>query len=269
MTEPVASEWTAQARAYADAMRCELDWAPLHFDGWGEYEQARPTLPRETIEVIGDWPDRGYTLQYRPVLGELVEAHQTPIDSFPEITVLGRVDERRLAELRSLASQASPDELSDAASRIARPTRTIAAEPPVPTGSIIPAHAEIPVHYLPVNGQWLKAGRLIHQDHASAAYAVAGHWRLRLGPPVGLTPTGLLVFEPLGKDGLRLTIEHPVSQPVGSKLSEAEVGVYRYDGLGGWHQTAVVRRPEELQLLTAQTPALVTEAPFLGGRAHQ
>lgn len=32
--------------------------------------------------------------------------------------------------------------------------------PPVRTRSIIPAHAEIPVHYLPADGHWLEAGRL-------------------------------------------------------------------------------------------------------------
>ncbi len=42
----------AQARACADVMRGELDWALLHLDGWAQYEQARPTLPGDTIEVI-------------------------------------------------------------------------------------------------------------------------------------------------------------------------------------------------------------------------
>ncbi len=269
MTEPVSSEWAVQERAYADAMRGELDWAPLRFDGWGQYEQARPTLPRETIEVIGDWPDRGYTLQYRRVLGELVEARQTPIDPFPEITVLGRIDESGISELRSLVARGRLDELSESVSQLAKATRTIIAEPPVSTGSIIPAHAEIPVHYLPADGQWLEAGRLIREDHPSAAYAVAGHWRIRLGAPVGVTPTGLLVFQPFGKEGIRLTIEHPVSQPVGPRLTEARVGVYRYDGLGGWYQTAMVRQPEELRLLVAsRTPALAPPNLLLGGLAH-
>lgn len=269
MTEPVPSEWTEGERAYADAMRGELDWAPLHFDGWAQYEQARPALPGETIEVIASWSEHAYTLQHRPVLGELVEARQTPIDPFPEITVLGRIDESGISELRSLVSQGRPDEYSESVSRLAKATRTILPEPPVPTGSIIPIHAEIPVHYLPADGQWLKAGQLIREDHPSAAYAVAGHWRIRLGAPVGVTPTGLLVFQPFGMEGIRLSIEHPVSRPVGPRLTEARVGVYRYDGLGGWYQTAMVRQPEELRLLVAsRTPALAPPNLLLGGSAH-
>jgi len=80
---------TAADRAYVEAMRSEVDWAPLYFNGWGHYEQARPMMPGETIEVLARWPDNGYTLQYRPLLGELTEARQYPIDSFPTVTVLG------------------------------------------------------------------------------------------------------------------------------------------------------------------------------------
>jgi hypothetical protein len=241
-----SSDWE---RAYAEAMRAEIDWAPLHFDGWAHFEQARPALRDERIEVIGRWPDQGYTLQYRPLLGELTEAWQTPIDPLPAVTALGRVDEQDLAELRSIAAQGQADQLSQAAARVAKTNRAIPSEPPVPTGSIIPAHAEIPVHYIPIAGRWLQAGQLIHEDHPSAAYAVAGHWKLRLGPPVGLAPTGLLVFQPLGMDDLRMTIEHPVSQPVGFRLTEAQVGIYRHVGLGGWHQTATVSVADELQRL--------------------
>lgn len=235
--------------AYTEAMRAEIDWAPLHFDGWGHYEQARPALPGETIEVIGRWPDQGYTLQYRPVLGELTQARQFPIDPLPEVTVLGRIDENDLPELKSLAEQGEVDQLSRAAEQVARRDRTIPIEPSVSTGSIIPAHAEMPVHYLPAGGRWLNPGQLIDENHPSAAYAVAGHWKLRLGPPVGLTPTGLLVFQPFGINDSRLIIEHPVSQPVGPRLTEARVGIYRYGGLGGWHQTATVVQPDELQRL--------------------
>lgn len=67
--------------------------------------------------MVGRWPDHGYTLQYRPVL---VEARQTPIDPFPEISFLGRIDESGLSGLRSLASRGRLDELSDSASRNAR-----------------------------------------------------------------------------------------------------------------------------------------------------
>lgn len=235
--------------SYTEAMRAEVDWAPLHFDGWGHYERARPAMPGETIEVIGRWPDQGYILQYRPLLGELTQARQFPIDPFPEVTVLGRVDEHDLPALRSLAKQGEVDQLARAAEQVAKTDRTIPSEPPVPTGSIIPAHAEIPVHYMPAASRWLEEGRLISDDHPSAAYAVAGDWGLRLGPPVGLTPTGFLVFQPVKMDGLRITIEHPVSQPVGPRITEARAGIYRHDGLGGWHQTAIVAQPDELQLL--------------------
>ena len=246
----------------AEAMVAELDWAPLHFDGWTHYEQARPLLPGETIEVIGRWPDQGYTVQHRPILGELVAATQFPIDPFPEITVFGLIDEDELPELRSLASQGRLDELSELASRLAQATRTIPAEPPVLTGSIIPAHAEIPVHYLPAEGRWLEPGRLIHEDQPSAAYAVAGRWGLRLGAPVGLTPTGLLVFQPVGLEDLRIAIECPISQPVGPKISETRVGVYRYDGIGGWHQMATLHQPDELQqMLSALVHSLQSSGP--------
>ena len=57
MIDPVAGS-SDRERAYAEAMVAELDWAPLHFDGWTHYEQARPVLPGETIEVIGRWPER-------------------------------------------------------------------------------------------------------------------------------------------------------------------------------------------------------------------
>jgi hypothetical protein len=177
------------------------------------------------------------------------------------ITVLGRVDESGIHELGSIVSEGDIDKLSEAASRIARATRTIDFEPPVTTGSMIPAHAEIPVHYLPAGGRWLKAGGLVRESHPSAAYAIAGHWGLRLGPPVGVTPTGHLVFQPLDLDDIRLTIERPVSQPVGPKLNEARAGIYRYDGLGGWHQTATVLQPEELRMVVAsRAPALAPRA---------
>jgi len=233
--------------AYTEAMAAEVDWGPLHFDSWGHYEQARPAMPSEAIEVIGRWPDPGYTLQYRPLLGELTQARQYPIDPFPEVTVLGRVNENDLPNLRSLAKQGELDQLSRAAEQVAKTDRTIPTEPPVPTGSIIPAHAEIPVHYVPAAGKWLETGRLVSDDHPSVAYAVVGKWGLRLGPPVGLTPTGLLVFQPLGMDDSRVCIEYPVSQPVGPRLTEVRVGLYRYDGLGGWHQAATLFEVDQIR----------------------
>jgi hypothetical protein len=102
MTDPIPSAWTDPGRAYADAMVAELDRAPLHFDGWAHYGGL--VLPEETIEVVGRWPEERYVLQYRSMLGELVAAKQFPIDSFPEVTVLGLIDEGELSELRSLAS---------------------------------------------------------------------------------------------------------------------------------------------------------------------
>lgn len=260
MTDPVLAGWSDRERAYADAMVAELDWAPFHFDGWGQYEQARPVLPGETIEVIGRWPDQGYILHYRPMLGELVAAKQFPIDPLPEVTVLGRIDDSGLAELRSLASQGRLSELSQLASRLAQASRTIPTEPPVRTGSIIPAHEEIPVHYVPAEGRWLEARRLIHEDHPSAAYAVAGHWSLRLGRPVGLTPTGLLVFQPFGTNDYRITIERPVNQPIGPRITDARVGIYRHDGLGGWDQTATVLDVKELQQLGVSPTRSISHA---------
>lgn len=236
-------------RLYVEAMRAEVDWAPLHFDGWGHYEQARPAMPGETIEVIARWPDEGYTLQYRPMLGELTEARQYPIEPFPTVTVLGSVEEQDIPELRALAAADDAGRLAVRSAHVAVMDRTIPTEPPVRTGSSIPAHAEIPVHYSPTMGGPLKSGCLIHNDHPSVAYAVGGHWNLRLGRPVGLTPTGLLVFQPIGMGDVRLTIEHPVKEPVGPYITDARVGIYRHDGLGGWHQTAAVTEPDELQRL--------------------
>lgn len=161
--------------------------------------------------------------------------------------------------MRSLASQRRLDELSESASRLAQATRTVPAEPPVLTGSIIPAHAEIPVHYQPADGRWLEPGSVIHEDNPSVAYAVAGHWGLRLGAPVGLTPTGLLVFQPLGMDGVRLTIEHPISRPVGALITEARAGLYRYDGLGCWYQAATLYDVNELQRLNASLASSIPQ----------
>ena len=272
MADPAHAEMTDWDRAYREAMAAEVLWAPIHFDGWGLYEQARPAMPGETIEMIGRWPEHGYTLQYRSLLGELTQACQTPIDQFPEVTVLGRLDETDLPQLCYLADHGQVDELSRVATRLARTDRTIPTEPPVRTGSTIPEHSEVDVRYFPSEGRCLDAGHLIHEDHPSAVYAVAGHWGTRLGPPVGLTPTGLLVFQPRGLDGARITIEHPVSQPVSPRIIETRVGIYRHDGLGGWHQTATLAQPDELQRLVASpdsAPALtrVQPAAAMRGRA--
>lgn len=59
-----------------------------------------------------------------------------------------------------------------------------------------------------------------------------------------------------------MTMEYPLYQPVGPQLTDARAGIYRYHGLGGWHQTATLRQSDELQLLVApQTPASHTPAP--------
>lgn len=254
---------TSADSAYIEAMRAEVNWAPLHFNGWSHYEQARPTMPDETIEVIARWPDKGYTLQYRPLLGELTEARQYPIDMFPTITVLGRVDESGLAALRAHLTPGDDRALADFARDVAVADRTIPTEPPVQTGSSIPDHAVIPVHYEPLAGQRVGSGQLIHEDHTSAAYAVASHWGLRLGAPVGHTPTGLLVFQPVGMESLRLTIEYPAGEPVGPYLGETRVGVYRNMGLGSWYQTATIGDAAELELLASHVAALVSPATQL------
>lgn len=263
------SDLGAADRAYVEAMRAEVDWAPLHFDGWGHYEQARPTMPGETIEVIARWPDQGYTLQYRPPLGELTEARQYPIDPFPTVTVLGRIDERDLARLHSHAAAGDDRALARSARDLAMADRTIPTESPVRTGSSIPAHAEVPVHYEPLAGHRVDPGRLIAEDHPSAAYAVAGHLNLRLGEPVGVTPTGLLVFQPVGMDSLRLTIEHPVSEPVGPYLGDARVGLYRNMGLGGWYQTATIRDVAELDLVVSHSTVVSSPVPQLPAEPRQ
>lgn len=246
-------------RAYVEAMRAEVSWAPLHFDGWGHYEQARPVMQGEVIEVIARWPNEGYTLQYRPLIGEVTEARQYPIDPIPAVTVLGRIDERGLARMRSSATTGDDRTLAQYARDIAVAARTIPTEPPVRTGSSIPDHAEIPVHYEPLGGRRVGLGHLIDEEHPSVAYSVAGQWNLRLGGPVGLTPTGLLVFQPFGMDSLRLTIEHPARRPVGPQISEAQFGIYRDMGLGSWYQTATVTQPAELQRLTLDKTATAIE----------
>jgi pilus assembly protein CpaF len=53
---------------------------------------------------------------------------------------------------------------------------------------------------------------------------VVGYWGLRLGAPVGVILTGLLVFQPIGMDDLYITIEHPVSGSVSPGGREARVG---------------------------------------------
>src|SRR5690606_11549185 len=131
------------------------------FNGWTHYEQARPTMPDETIEVIARWPDRGYTLQYRPMIRELTEARQYPIDQFPTVTVLGRVDEGGLAALRAHAVPGDDRALADFARDVAVADRTIPTEPPVQTGSSIPDQAEIPVHYEPLARERVGSGQLI------------------------------------------------------------------------------------------------------------
>jgi hypothetical protein len=63
-------------------------------------------------------------------------------------------------------------------------------------------------------------------------------------------------------NGVRLTVEHPVSQPVGPTLTEARAGIYRYVGLGGWHQAATVLDANELQrLCTSLSPSMRHQSP--------
>jgi hypothetical protein len=250
---------TAADHAYVEAMRAEVNWAPLHFNGWAHYEQARPTMPGETIEVIARWPDKGYTLQYRPLLGELTEARQYPVDPFPTVTVLGRVEERHLISLRTVAASGEDRTLTRSARDLAVVDRTIPTEPSVRTGSSIPAHAEIPVHYEPHAEYRVGADRLIDDDHPSAAYILAGQWNLRLGPPVGVTPTGLLVFQPLGIADARLTFESPTDRAAASLTTGGRVGIYRYEGLGCWRQTASIDSPSEMERLVLNRSSALSE----------
>lgn len=259
MSNSARAAWTDTDCMVAAAMTAELRWAPLRFEGWGHYEQARPLMPNEPVEVIARWPDHGYVLQHRPELGELTQAVQTPVDYHPEVTVLGGIDSHDVIKLRMLAREADPISMAETASGMAKTNRALPEEPPVRTGSSIPAHEEIAVHYEPAGGTWLPPGQLIHERHPEAAYGLAGYWRFRLGPPVGLTPTGLLVFQPLGADGLRVTVEHPTRPPVGVQLDAAQLGIYRYDRLGRWCQTAVVRRVDELTRMAGFTGQLGPE----------
>ncbi len=101
----------------------------------------------------------------------------------------------------------------------------------------------------------------ICSTQAASAYTKAGEWGLRLGPPVGLTDKGELVFEPSGfSDG-----EHLSGLPatIGDKPNSPDVGrldVYRPDGRGHWQHTATITAPEEMKNLSvpvrAQQPTL-------------
>lgn len=45
-------------------------------------------------------------------------------------------------------------------------------------------------------------------------------------------------------------------------VTEARAGIYRYDGLGGWYQTATVHQPDELQqMLSALVHSLPSSGP--------
>lgn len=69
-----------------------------------------------------------------------------------------------------------------------------------------------------------------------------------IGAPVGITSTGLPVFEPHEMGGLRLTVENPMKPPVRHHLAAGRAGVYRHDGFGQWSQTATLA-VEELRRL--------------------
>lgn len=91
--------------------------------------------------------------------------------------------------------------------------------------------------------------RRIAEAHSSAAYGGAAHLGLRLGRPVGVTPNGMLVFQPVGME-LRITIEYPALGHTSLQSVPVRVGIYRYQGLGCWYQTATVYEPSELHRLT-------------------
>lgn len=248
--------WTDWQQRMAAAMRAELDWAPMRFGGWEAYEQARPLLPGETYETVARWPDQEYVMVHRPQLGELVEAWQSPIDTMPLVTVTGAVTQADADYLRAIAVDDSPPELHAEAALLVQRTRTIPVEPPIRTGRTLPPDEEMEVHYEPMPPRHsLEWDDEAHQDHVVVAYGIAGEWHLRLGPPVGITRHGHLVFEPVGfNDGLqlpgvRVTVEHGPIDIAVPPYGEAQIGIYRHLGLGTWKQTALITDPAELAAL--------------------
>lgn len=227
-----APTWSEWHHVMADAMRAELEWAPMHFHSWREYEQARPLLPGETHRIITTNPDEGYALQYRPTLGELTESRQYPIDQRPHIKVLGAIPDDAIPELLQIAGNSDTRALQRRLTTILIPTRSQQEHPfglrfgEQQDWYINPPPATDPIESI--------------QEQADAAYRVAGWWQLRLGPPVGQDSQGRLIFEPSGfndgnaLDNLRLSV---APQPT---IERSEAVIYRPDGNDVWRNVGTL-----------------------------
>lgn len=216
----------------ADAMRTELDWAPMHFDSWREYERARPLLPGEIHQIITANPDDGYVLQYRPTLGELTESRQYPIDPRPHIKVLGAIPDQAIPELRQITNDSTIHVLQRRLAALLSPRR---AEQEHPFGWQPPDRQDWYANTPPA------ANPIAPIPHQTVtAYQVAGWWKLRLGPPVGQDSLGRLIFEPpgfndgTGLDNLRLSL---TAQPT---IETSEAIIYRPDGTDTWRNVGTL-----------------------------
>lgn len=147
MTAQVRPQYSAWQDTMIEAMRAELDWAPMTFPSWTAYEHARPLLPGETYEIIGHFPQHGYILQYRRLLGELTQSNRLPIDQRPEVTVRGSVKAAHLAQLRRLDQRDDPQRMKDYIDRIVQPTYTLPTPQTIRTGSPIPEHSHLYPEY--------------------------------------------------------------------------------------------------------------------------
>lgn len=247
MTAQVRPQYSAWQDTMIEAMRAELDWAPMTFPSWTAYEHARPLLPGETYEIIGHFPQHGYILQYRRLLGELTQSNRLPIDQRPEVTVRGSVKAAHLAQLRRLDQRDDPQRMKDYIDRIVQPTYTLPTPQTIRTGSPIPEHSHLyPEYEINPTEPSFEVGTLPEQ--AASAYRTAGDWRLRISTPVGTTATGELVFEPPGfNNGERIEEISLVFRPSATLAQTSSHAVLlRPEGLGRWRQTATLTDPREL-----------------------
>lgn len=244
MTIPPA--WSDWHHVMADAMRAELEWTPMHFDSWREYERARPLLPGETYEIITANTEDGYVLQYRPTLGELTESRQYPIDQRPHAKVLGAVPGDAVSELRQITNNSDTHSLHRRIETMLLPSLSQQAHP---FGSHLGEQRVWYVNSPPAPNPI----QPIHEQTVTA-YQVAGWWKLRLGPPVGQDSLGRLIFEPPGfNDGteledLRLSV---IAQPT---IERSEAVIYRSDGNDVWRNVGTLTdRLSELTRATADS----------------
>jgi hypothetical protein len=216
----------------AGAMRAELDWAPMHFDSWREYERASPLLPGETYEIITANPDEGYVLQYRPILGELSESRHYPIDQRPHVKVLGAIPGDAIPELRQITDNSRTHVLHRCLAAIISPARS---QQEHPYGWAFGEQQDWYVNTPPARNPIEPI-----DEQVVTAYQVAGWWKLRLGPPVGQDSLGRLIFEPPGfndgtsLDNLRLSV---TAQPA---VERSEAVIYRPDGTDAWRNVGTL-----------------------------